>query len=100
MIGADNNLSASECASCDQLISERDEAQEAMSQAFLLVVGHNPEWSNNFGYTEALCEMTEVITQGIKDMEMMNERLSNRTSGLLSMHAKDIRRWQAQGLKR
>lgn len=54
------------CSHCDidrqerQLIAtieERDAAEEALSQAYFLVMGHSPEWSNCFGHTEALREI-------------------------------------------
>lgn len=40
-----------------QLIDEREEAAEAMSQAYYLVIGKSPEWSNVFGYKQALEEI-------------------------------------------
>lgn len=40
-----------------QLIDERDGAEEALSQAFYLVVGRSPEWSNHFGKNEAIEEI-------------------------------------------
>lgn len=60
----------------DQLITERDEAEEAMSQAYLLVTGHPAEWSNNFNYGDALIEMTEVVTQSkVDENEALEELL-------------------------
>lgn len=44
-----------------QEIIERDEAEEAMSQAYYLVTGRSPEWSNIFGYTEALEEISDAV---------------------------------------
>lgn len=44
----------------DQLMTERDNAEEAMSQAYYLVVGESPEWSNLFGYKEALEAIDEA----------------------------------------
>lgn len=42
---------------CLELIDERDKAQEAISHAFYLVLGHSPEWSNIFGLDQATEEI-------------------------------------------
>ncbi len=39
------------------VIDERDSAQEAISQAYYLIIGQSPEWSNVFGYKEAIEEI-------------------------------------------
>lgn len=46
--------------SIGQLIDERDAAEEALSQAYFLIVGHSPEWSNLFGYKEALADIDDA----------------------------------------
>jgi hypothetical protein len=46
----------------EQVIAERDAAEDALSAAFALVTGREPEWSNLFGYPEALAEMREATT--------------------------------------
>ena len=38
-------------------IQERDAAEESFSQAYHLVIGHSPEWSNCFGHADALREI-------------------------------------------
>jgi len=43
-----------------KLIDERDRAEEALSQAYYLVIGRSPEWSNLFGHAEALEEIEEA----------------------------------------
>lgn len=43
-----------------QLIQDRDDAEEAMSQAYFIVTGKSPEWSNCFGYRDALEEITDA----------------------------------------
>jgi hypothetical protein len=43
-----------------QLIDERDAAEEALSQAYYLVTGRSPEWSNKFGHTQALEDIKEA----------------------------------------
>jgi DNA repair exonuclease SbcCD ATPase subunit len=40
--------------SLEATISERDAAEEAIGQMYFDVTGESPEWSNLFGYTEAL----------------------------------------------
>lgn len=37
-----------------EVIDQRDRAEEALSQAYYLVIGRSPEWSNLFGHEEAL----------------------------------------------
>ena len=36
-----------------QLVDERDEAEGAIDQAYEIVTGKTPEWSNNFGFRDA-----------------------------------------------
>lgn len=43
-----------------QTCAERDAAEEALSQAFFLVTGRSPEWSNHFGHVEALAEIDDA----------------------------------------
>ena len=40
-----------------QLIDARDAAEDALSQAFKVITGQYPEWSNMFGYKDALDEI-------------------------------------------
>ena len=44
----------------EQLTNERDAAEDALSQAYFLITGRSPEWSNLFGYAEALQEIDEA----------------------------------------
>ena len=44
-------------AKYERLAEERDSAERAMSQAYYLITGKSPEWSNIFGYEEALEEI-------------------------------------------
>lgn len=44
-----------------KIIDKRDQAEEAMSQAYYLITGRSPEWSNKFGYPEALEDIGDVI---------------------------------------
>lgn len=43
-----------------QTITERDAAEEALSQAYFLIKGESPEWSNLFGHDEALEEIDDA----------------------------------------
>lgn len=55
----------------EQMMAERDDAEEAMSQAYYIVTGRSPEWSNMFGYKEALEEIEDalsVLRQTIKPL--------------------------------
>jgi hypothetical protein len=42
------------------IIDQRDEAENALSQAYFLVTGNSPEWSNNFGYEQALEDIKDA----------------------------------------
>ena len=44
----------------EQSIQERDDAEQALSQAYFLVIGHSPEWSNMFGHAEALEDIADA----------------------------------------
>lgn len=45
-----------------QTIAERDAAETALSEAYAMVVGEPPKWSNLFGYTQALARLDEALT--------------------------------------
>lgn len=62
-----------------KLIDERDAAEQALSQAYYLITGKSPEWSNLFGYAEALQEIDEaqqilraVLVPAWEDISMAN----------------------------
>lgn len=44
-----------------KVIEERDAAEEALAQAYFLVMGHSAEWSNIFGHAEALEEIGDAV---------------------------------------
>ena len=46
----------------ERTIIERDEAQEFAGDAYYVVTGHSPEWSNNFGYEAALQEIKDCVS--------------------------------------
>lgn len=43
-----------------KIINERDAAERALSQAYYLITGKSPEWSNLFGHKEVLQEIDEA----------------------------------------
>ena len=52
-----------------QVIGERDAAEEALSQAYFIVTGRSPEWSNLFGHEQALEDIgdaCEVLRQSAR----------------------------------
>jgi len=51
---------AAKDAEIERLIDQRDSAEEALSQAYFLVIGRSPEWSNLFGHAEALEEIDDA----------------------------------------
>lgn len=46
----------------EQTLRERDDAEAAISKAYELVTGRQAEWSNLFGYEQALEEISEALT--------------------------------------
>jgi len=60
-----------------KLIDERDNAENALSQAYYLVTGHSPEWSNLFGHAEALEEIEEaceVLRESARSAQPQSEK--------------------------
>ncbi|WP_228723056.1 hypothetical protein [Limnobaculum xujianqingii] len=53
-----NELETSE----NQLITERDNAEQALSDMFMAVIGEPPEWSNVYGFIDAVDDVSERIT--------------------------------------
>lgn len=45
----------------NELIGERDAAESALSEAYEIVMGVAPEWSNGFGYKHALSAMKDRL---------------------------------------
>jgi len=59
-----------------KLVDERDEAEQALSQAYYQVTGKSPEWSNVFGHKQALEEIDEVVNllkQALKNAESKSQ---------------------------
>jgi len=44
-----------------QLIDQRDAAEECVSNIYFKVTGRSPEWSNNFGFAEALSDIEDAV---------------------------------------
>ena len=44
----------------ERTIEQRDEAEECASQMYCLIVGRSPEWSNIFGYKQAIDDVNDV----------------------------------------
>ncbi len=44
----------------DDVLDQRDRAEEALSQAYYLITGRSPEWSNTFGHDEALEDIKDA----------------------------------------
>lgn len=59
---------AKEYRAIDQLIGERDSAQSALNEVYSAIMGNAPEWSNLYGYREAISDITDALhkqTQGL-----------------------------------
>ena len=45
-----------------QLIEERDSAEQALSEMYEAAMGDRPEWSNLFGYADAIDDVTQRVS--------------------------------------
>ncbi|ECS0511162.1 ead/Ea22-like family protein [Salmonella enterica] len=92
-----------------QLISERDDAESALNDAYKAVMGHAPEWSNWFSFENAIdeielaCELwrnqtDDVIQfrQRIAELEARAVNLPKRSVGEV-MHLSGFSRDYAEG---
>lgn len=43
-------------------IDQRDDAEQAISQAYFTIIGYSPEWSNLFGHDDALEEIADAVS--------------------------------------
>lgn len=64
-----------------KLIDERDKAEECIGKIYQLVTGDYPEWSNNFGYTEAI----DIVDQTVFAKEQEIGRLQLKSDELDSL---------------
>jgi len=46
----------------EETLKERDEAEEAFSQAYYLITGRSPNWSSQFGFPQALQDIDDAQT--------------------------------------
>lgn len=58
-----------------QTIDERDQAEEAMGEAYALVTGKQAEWSNLFGYNEANREIEFTLKERAEQIEKLQATL-------------------------
>lgn len=61
-----------------QTLTERDEAEEALSQMYFLITGRSPEWSNLFGHQHAIEDVDDAqkcLRAEIKQLEAELESL-------------------------
>lgn len=74
--GATEAALAKEEATCLQIIDQRDTAEKALSDLFAMVTGRPPEWSNLFGYSEALDECADALSASLERERAMREALN------------------------
>ena len=67
---------AREEAACGDVIDQRDAAEKALSDLFSMVTGRPPEWSNLFGYSEALDECDDALSASQERERVMREALN------------------------
>jgi hypothetical protein len=70
--------------SINQIIAERDEAEETVNELYSIVIGHAPEWSNNFDFDDAIEEVFEAHTLLCKSLRETE-----------AAHALETRNWKA-----
>lgn len=63
-----------------QVIDERERASEALSQAYYLIIGKSPEWSNLFGHSQALEEIDDAQTLLRKEIHSLQSQLDASNS--------------------
>lgn len=45
----------------DRVVQKIDDAEQALSQMYYLVIGRSPQWSKTFGHQEALDEVKDAM---------------------------------------
>lgn len=63
-----------------ETIDDRDAAEEAISRAYRLVVGHRPEWSSAFSFEDAVTEIDECLFVMKRDLKTANAELTRLRS--------------------
>lgn len=66
----------------EQVITERDEAEEAAGDFYHAITGKSPEWSNVFGYKEALEEIEAAKEQAEQENLKLREIISKSVAAL------------------
>ena len=56
-----DRLRASDDADLTQVIRERDECEQVINDLYQVVMGEWPEWSNHFGYRDAVEDVVDYI---------------------------------------
>lgn len=69
-----------------KLIDERDAAEDALSEAYHLVTGNPAEWSNHFGFKQALEEIDAAKAADQKAIEEMRAKQFELWRGLRLAH--------------
>ena len=59
-------------------VQEREDAEESLSQAYFLITGRSPEWSNLFGHAEALEEIDDAQTTLRKEITGLRAQVAER----------------------
>lgn len=60
-IEANDRRAPTDLALLETAIGERDEAEDAVSQIYFEITGISPEWSNLFGYEQAIEEIKDKV---------------------------------------
>jgi hypothetical protein len=53
-------------------VRKRDDAEQALSQAYYLVTGNSPRWSETFGYDEALEDIRDACVLMRASLKLSN----------------------------
>lgn len=73
-----------------QTIDERDQAEETLSQAYYLITGNSPQWSNNFGHEQALVDIDDAqrcLRAEIRSADAMAAQAKLETAEKIISHA-------------
>lgn len=78
-----------------QTLRERDDAEQALSQAYYLVVGRSPEWSSTWHHQECLDEIKDACTilrrerQRLEDENLKLRKIAAHVPGDVYIKAKE-----------
>lgn len=54
-------MNSPDAAQFDRVVQKVDDAEQALSQMYYLVIGRSPRWSKTFGHQEALDEVKDAV---------------------------------------